>query len=186
MTRPRVSRPSRLQRPAACASTSSPFFSRMITGKLMSTPHSMSEVLTTRHGRPSASRCRIAARTSVRCAGVMRALRWKQEAESFRRLKSSPACLRELTMHKTCGSDMMHSASSASSITPRCSTFVRSKIRKSSGDMDGGIISTTSSGRKPCSRKEERIRAGCVAVQRTTELPYFEASSFRAARQGFI
>ena len=63
--------PSRLHRPAACKIESRPASSRYTAGKSISTPASMSDVDTTRHGKPSVSLWRMAMIVAWRWAGYI-------------------------------------------------------------------------------------------------------------------
>ena len=154
-TRPKpASRPSRLQRPAACAMESSPAKARYTTGKSISTPASTSCVLTTRSGslscpsRLALRRALICSITALRCAPHISADRCS--APGGNRRCSSRAALRVLTMASAQSSSANCAAMSTQGVgvvqSAGSSTFTRlSTLNSASGSS---MISRTFA--RPC------------------------------------
>ena len=158
---------------------SNPASSRNTAGKSTSTPASISDVDTTRQGRPSFNRARISVNTDFRWAGYMRVDRWKAPS-GFSRPYIFCALFRLLTIHRACFCSLIRSAMASQDSFPSRMNVTRWNVSR--WNISWGHSSTQGhSGRNSWNILSS---AGCVAVQSTAEVPYHFTSCAIAETQG--
>ena len=133
--------PSRLQRPAACATLSKPASARITSGKSTSTPASIKEVAITRQGSPFFRRPRISSSFWLRCLAHIKVVRWNVPSRCLAWSYRLRAWRRLLTITSICGCSASLASRSASVCVPMCCTLVRRSLSKSA--VGFGAISRT-------------------------------------------
>ncbi|MBZ6414166.1 MULTISPECIES: hypothetical protein [Methylobacterium] len=159
-----------MHRPADWATASSPVAARQTSGRSMSTPASISEVLTIRTGASPRRVVRAASSTARRWRGHIRVLRWTAPGRGAIRSNRALAWRRLLTMQSIRGAAAKRRATVSSGVAPGMrSTATRRRVRASRGGS--GASSRVSSIGSPAAKPSIRRKAGCVAVQSTTLAP---------------